>query len=151
LISIDTSVFGFDLSGSFSTAGGYGQSTIIHEIGHLLGLGHGGYYNGSVSADTQQYSAYDERLWTTMSYIYYGTSSPKYFDSYPKHADWGTTDDLIDRQAPHTVMQLDIEAIQQLYGKSTSGPLMGGQTYGFHTSIHGPLGKFFDFTKNTHP
>ena len=38
LISVDTSVPGFDLSGSLDVYGGYGMSTIIHEVGHHFGF-----------------------------------------------------------------------------------------------------------------
>jgi hypothetical protein len=42
-IAIDTTVPGFGpLTGSFDTAGGYPYSTVVHEEGHLLGLGHAG-------------------------------------------------------------------------------------------------------------
>ena len=43
VISIDTDVAGFGpLGASFGTYGGYPYQTLIHEIGHLIGLGHGG-------------------------------------------------------------------------------------------------------------
>ena len=69
LISIDTSVAGFDLSGSFDTYGGYGMSTIIREVGHRLGLGHDGKSNGDVNPAAQQFSAYDDRMYTIMPYV----------------------------------------------------------------------------------
>jgi VCBS repeat-containing protein len=151
-ISINTNTPGFDLSGSLDVIGGYGMSTVIHEIGHLIGLGHGGYYNGAVTPSTQQFSQYDERQWTIMSYIHWGSSGPpKYKSSYEvANTDWGSDDGYL-RQAPHTMMQLDILAIQQLYGASTSGPFTGGQTYGFNSNITGVLSKFFDFNLNPHP
>ena len=119
LISIDTSVPGFDLSGDPNKLGGYGLSTIIHEVGHLLGLGHGGAYNGDVDPSRQQYSAYDNRMYTIMSYISWADGDAKYDGENPiKYTDWGTTQEGYYRTAPHTAMLLDIVAMQQLYGVS---------------------------------
>lgn len=152
LISIDSSVGGFELSGSFDRYGGYGLSSVIHEVGHLLGLGHGGAYNGNVDEATDQYSAYDDRMYTIMSYIFWGLEDAKFLDQNPNQGtDWGITDDGIRRQAPHTIQQLDILAIQQLYGAATTTPFDGGQIYGFHSNIAGPLHDFYDFTRNTDP
>ena len=55
------------------------------------------------------------------------------------------------RSAPHTVQQLDILAIQRLYGAARDTPLSGGQVDGFHCNIAGPIHDFFDFTENTQP
>lgn len=152
LISIDTSVKGFELDGSLSRIGGYGLSSIIHEVGHMLGLGHGGDYNGDVKPRTQQFSAYDDRMYSIMSYIYWGNTDAKYLAQNPvQGTDWGITEDGYERQAPHSIMQLDIEAIQQLYGAAEATPFDGGEVYGFNTTVAGPLHDFFDFTFNTDP
>jgi Peptidase M10 serralysin C terminal/RTX calcium-binding nonapeptide repeat (4 copies) len=152
-IAIDTTVPGFGpLNGSFDTAGGYPYSTVVHEQGHLLGLGHAGPYNGNVDPETQQFSAYDTLLWSLMSYIYPWDESAQWFSSYPvTGTDWGTSPDGW-YYVPTTPMIADILAAQQLYGAATSGPLAsGGQVFGFNTTITGSLGLFFDFTQNTHP
>lgn len=54
-------------SWSFNQNGGYAYKTIVHEEGHMLGLGHGGAYNAGDppafgSVQSRQFSAYDSRL-----------------------------------------------------------------------------------------
>ena len=151
-ISIDTRVDKFAVGGTFTQAGGYPYQTLVHEEGHLLGLGHAGPYNGNVDASVQQFSAYDMRLWTLMSYIDPTDTTAKYYDSYPvAGTDWGT-DPEGNPFGPTTPMMLDILAVQRIYGAPTSGPLAsGGQVFGFHSNITGGAGPYFDFTVNTHP
>jgi hypothetical protein len=158
LISIDTSVPGFGPIGdAFSRYGGYPYQTLVHEIGHLIGLGHGGPYNGNVNSSTQQFSPYDTRLWSLMSYIDPWTTSAKYYGSYPvTGTNWGTVQDPVNHlfyfNEPTTPMILDILAAQRLYGPATSGPLAsGGQIFGFHSNTDPSIRNYFDFTVNAHP
>ena len=44
---------------SFTYAGGEGPATIVHELGHALGLMHSGPYNGDINNATQQYNTTD--------------------------------------------------------------------------------------------
>ena len=143
-VSIDTSQACFSVSGGFSNYGGYGIETFLHEEGHALGLGHAGPDNGSVNTSTQQYSAYDNRQYTIMSYINPGTSG-KYSSQDPlPGTNWNGN-------YPTTWMPLDILAIQQLYGVATSTPLSGGQTFGFNCNVDASIKQYFDFTVNKNP
>lgn len=159
-VSIDTSAvdYGFGpADGNFATSGGYVWKTIEHEIGHAVGIGHGGPYNaGDVPEIPNQYSAYDTTLSAIMSYIDpkhdqgdNGTRAP-YHGQYPvNNVNWGASPDGSYR-VPVTLMPLDILALQRIYGASTSPLLSGGQTFGFNTNISSSL-PFYDFTINTKP
>ncbi len=153
-VSIDTNRTGFDLSGSLDKAAGYGFGTIVHELGHVLGLGHAGAYNGHIDPARDQYSVYDDRLWTVMSYVdWTETNEAKFGGSYPVRGTyWGGVGGS-DRVASQTAMQLDILAIQQLYGAPGRGTAFGqgGTTYGFHTTVTGPLNGLYDFANNKQP
>jgi serralysin len=155
--TIDTSTDGFGpITSSLSLYGGYPYMTMLHELGHAIGLGHAGPYNSSVNEATQQFSAYDSRLWTIMSYINPTKATATYYSQYPvTDTNWGLTpaDSTGARYSyePTTWMPLDILAIQALYGVATDTPLSGGQTFGFNCNVTGASRIFFDFTVNTDP
>lgn len=157
-LQVSTPASGFGDITSYSTWGGYGVSTFMHELGHLMGLGHAGNYNGTISPATQQQNPYDVRTWTTMSYIRPDDGSAKYLSQYtPSGTAWGQTSDGYYR-APYTPMPLDIAGVQRLYGASTASTFSGGQIYGFgtnitYTTIDGTTDTIsqFDFTKDTKP
>jgi hypothetical protein len=144
-ISIDTTGTCFGpINGVFANGGGYPIETFLHEEGHALGLGHAGPYNGSVNGGTQQFSAYDSRQWSIMSYIN-GGASAKYSSQNPvPGTNWGGA-------YPTTWMPLDILAIQQLYGVAVNTPLSGGQVFGFNCNIDPSIKQYFDFTVNKKP
>jgi hypothetical protein len=152
LISIDTSVAGFNMtSASFTAVGGYPVMTFLHEEGHAIGLGHAGPYNGDANPATQQFSAYDTRLWSIMSYLEPRTTSAAYFAQYPVTGTYWGYNASGYRNEPTTWMPLDILAAQALYSLPVSTPLSGNLVFGFNSNIQGPVGQFFDFTNNVNP
>ena len=146
-ISIDTSVPSFGPIGSaLGTEGGYPWLTMVHELGHSIGLGHGGPYNEGTTASSTMLTAYDATAWTVMSYI----PGDAFYQPGTGGFGWGTAPDGYEYSAT-TPMILDIAAAQRIYGLPVNTPLSGGQTFGFHANIAGDTAQFFDFTVNTHP
>ena len=146
-ISIDTSQYGWQHLGSFTDANGYDMSTIVHEEGHFMGLGHGGPYNGTANIATQQYSAFDQQLSSIMSYYTPETTGSPYAAYYPAS---GTA---WNGGVETTWMPLDILAMQRLYGTPTAAqtPLSGGQTFGFNSNVAASINSFFNFNVNANP
>ncbi len=141
-ITIDTSVGGFGPIGSaFSVAGGYPWQTILHELGHVIGLGHAGAYNDGTTTNSPQLTSYDDTAYSLMSY----NEAPHFSSAFV----WGNSGGY--QRSPVTPMMLDILAADRIYGTPVGGPLSGGQTFGFHTNIAGDIAQFFDFTVNTKP
>ena len=141
-VQIDTAVAGFGpIGASFATGGGYPWQTILHELGHVIGLGHGGAYDEGTTTTTPAYTSYDNTAFTIMSYIDADQAS----DSYA----WGTSGGYA--RSPTTPMLLDILAAERIYGMPVNSPLSGGQVFGFHANIPGDIQPFFDFSINTKP
>ncbi len=155
--TIDTSITGWTNLASFSVTGGYGPHTVLHEIGHILGLSHSGDYNGGV-APSDQYNSTDSEQWSIMSYfdpaVDSGQLAGKYASQYTVSGTrWGisSAEDGGYAQVPQTWMPLDILAAQRLYGVAVDTPLSGGQVFGFHCNVLGATKQFFDFTQNVTP
>jgi serralysin len=128
-VGIDTSVSSFADPTSFTSYGGYAKEVVQHEIGHALGLGHPGTYDGSNPSAGQILFASDTRQYTVMSYN--DPAANKY-----------------QGQVLTTPGQYDILALQRIYGAPTSSGLSGGQVFGFN----GNTGLDpYDFSKNIHP
>ena len=141
-ITIDTSQFGFGPIGApFSSVGGYPWETIIHELGHVIGLGHAGAYDAAADKSSPQLTSYDNTAYSLMSY----NEAPNFNSSFA----WGSSGGLA--RSPVTPMMLDIAAADRIYGLPVGGPLSGGQVFGFNTNIDASIRSFFDFTVNTRP
>ena len=104
----------------------YAYQTYIHEIGHALGLGHQGPYNGSASYSTNATYANDTWQYSIMSYFgehNYSGSSYRYVV---------------------TPQMADIYAVASMYGAATS-TRTGDTVYGFNSDA----GAVFNFSAYT--
>lgn len=99
---------------------GYAFQTYIHEIGHALGLGHAGDYNGEASYASD--ATYLNDSWAVSVMSYFDQTENSYF------AGEGFT-----FAGVVTPMTADIIAMSRLYGLSTTTRL-GDTTYGFNSN-----------------
>ena len=106
--------------------GSYSFQTYMHEIGHALGLGHAGHYNGSASFGTDNHYLNDSWQATVMSY----------FDQVENTFITASKAYLV------TMMAADIVAIQDLYGSAVSNNA-GNTTYFANSNVTGYLGDLF--------
>jgi len=112
----------------------YSFQTYIHEIGHALGLGHGGDYNGSASYPADAKYLNDNWQKTVMSYFSQTENSDPSAD--------GSLAYIV------TPMVADIIAVQELYG--VAGNLRTGDTtYGFNSTAGGYYDDLVTLTGST--
>lgn len=136
-------------SGQNTEIGAYGWQAITHEIGHSLGLAHGGDYNASDDNDgdgvpdpiTYQGDAYffqDSQQYTIMSYFdgrVTGQAAVRWTNT-------GGTFMYIQTPAVH-----DILAVQNVYGADYT-TRSGDTVYGFNSTADRAV---FDFSQNDVP
>jgi Ca2+-binding RTX toxin-like protein len=101
----------------------YSFQTYIHEIGHALGLGHAGDYNGNATYSTDALFMND--AWSTSIMSYFDERQNTYFGSQGFSRDFAVTP-----------MEADIVAMQTLYGLSTT-TRSGDTVYGFNSNAGG--------------
>lgn len=107
----------------------YSFQTYVHEIGHALGLGHQGLYNGSATYGFDETFSNDSWAMSVMSY----------FDQ----DDNSTTPATFARTAGPMIV--DIVAIQSLYGAAGAGSASAGNSvYGANSNVGGYLEVMFD-------
>lgn len=104
-------------SGGTSTYNDYTLQTILHEIGHSLGLGHQGLYNGSASFPSGATFANDSWQASMMSYFSQG-----------ENTNVNATTRFL-----QTPMAVDWIALNDIYG----GDVFGGQTFGTQNAFNG--------------
>jgi len=129
------------------TNGGYGSTTLTHEIGHTLGLSHPGDYNYSDDNDgdgqpdpityaNDAFYAQDSTQYTIMSY----------FDASETGARIVNWNSLLFSNA-QTPLLHDILTIQSKYGADPT-TRAGNTTYGFNSNAGNEV---YDFNKNPYP
>jgi Ca2+-binding RTX toxin-like protein len=126
------------------TIGYYGFATLIHEVGHALGLNHMGNYNAGSGSIYSPSSYQDTHVFSIMSY--FGPDGEP--SNEVKQADWIGQSGRI--YSPQTPMLNDILAIQSIYGVSTT-TRTEDTIYGFNSSISGETAKLYNFSVNTNP
>lgn len=122
------------LSNYGSTIDGYAFSTYLHEIGHVLGLGHQGEYNGAAVYGQDNSFTNDSWQMSVMSYF----SQSENTDVNASYANIVSP------------MTADIIAVQDLYGApDTNSESSGNTIYGVGHTGTGYMGKLWDAAYDT--
>lgn len=120
--------------------GSYGNFAITHELGHSLGLSHGGDYNASngspITYAKDAYFYQDSQQYTIMSYFSGNVTGQS-----------GANLDNLTILYAQTPAVHDIYTVQRMYGADMT-TRTGDTVYGFNSTADKGV---FDFTLNTHP
>jgi serralysin len=116
-----------------TTLDSYSFQTYVHEIGHALGLGHQGGYNGAATYGVDEDFSNDSWQLSIMSYF-------SQTENTTTNASYAT---LL------STMMADIIAIQNLYGAPGASSATGGNTvWGANTTLSNYLGQVFEDVAN---
>jgi Ca2+-binding RTX toxin-like protein len=102
--------------------GGYGYTTLLHEIGHALGLKHP--FEGTNTLD----AAFDNTRFTVMSYTDAPDSAIVSVTGSATSYSWTTS-----HVSPSSLMVMDVQALQALYGANLASHA-GNDTYRWGTN-----------------
>lgn len=124
-------------SASAQPFGSYDYMTILHEVGHALGLEHPGAYNGSfLFYDANAEYVEDSQQYTVMSYFEAWATGARHYVDLPYNT-----------QHASTPLLHDIAAMQALYGANMTART-DDTVYGFNSTAGKDV---FDFAVNTNP